>query len=126
MPPSDYITLPIPAGPQIPAGSKNLTFTLPPLDGSLTISEIFDFHAEHSSKHPLFVYSDQAGNVREVLWPSAARAMHRAGHIVRSRLDETHMRQGRPIVAVLAMQGTCRYTFPDPSTAKMTCLQQIL
>ncbi|KAF7984474.1 hypothetical protein HWV62_14586 [Athelia sp. TMB] len=110
MPTSDYISLPIPLGPQIPSSAKSPTFTLPPLDGSLTITEIFDFHAEHSSRHPIFVHSDQQGNVREVLWPEAVRAMHRAGRIIRSQLDEKYLALGRPVVAVLAMADSITFT----------------
>ena len=33
------------------------TFTPPPVDGSLSIPQLFDFHAAHSPHPPLFAYS---------------------------------------------------------------------
>lgn len=50
----DFPILPIPT----PHGQNTPTFHPPPLDGSLSIPEIFEFHAEHSPEHPVFIYDD--------------------------------------------------------------------
>lgn len=103
---SDYITLPIPAPPNTQALSST-TFTLPPLDGSLTLPEIWDFHYEHSPNHPRFVYADDSSSTHTIFWAQTVRAMHQAGRIVRSRLavDEVAPPSGRPIIAILALSG---------------------
>jgi hypothetical protein len=34
------------------------TFTPPPMDGTMTVPDVFDWHAEHSPDHVVFVLSD--------------------------------------------------------------------
>ncbi len=59
----------------------SLTFKPPPLDGSLTFPELFDYNAIHSPKHPLFRYDDpDNGGFRTILWEEAVAAFHIAGH----------------------------------------------
>jgi hypothetical protein len=77
------------------------TFRIPPLDRS--IPEIYDWHYEHTKNHTLFVYSDEEGNVTEIKWPRAVRAIHAAGRLVRSRVPQTN--EGTPVIAVLASSG---------------------
>lgn len=115
---ADYIVLPIPLLLRTQA-LNSVTFTLPPLDGSLTIPEIYDFHYVHSPKHPLFAYGDGAGSVREVLWADAVRAMHQAGRIVQSRLGQAGETKARPVIAVLAMSGMLSFTIKQPHD--LTC-----
>jgi hypothetical protein len=103
---NNYITLPIPAPPKTQA-LNSTTFTLPPLDGSLTLPEIYDFHLERSPNHPLFVYADGFGSTRVILWCEAVRGVHQAGRIVRSRLEVEQAVPigGRPVIAILALAG---------------------
>ncbi|KAK0492826.1 NRPS-like enzyme [Armillaria luteobubalina] len=57
------------------------TFKPPPLDGSLTFPELFDYNAIHSPKHPLFRYDDaDNGGFRTILWEEGVAAFHAAGH----------------------------------------------
>ncbi|SJL14868.1 uncharacterized protein ARMOST_18343 [Armillaria ostoyae] len=59
----------------------SLTFKPPPLDGSLTFPELFDYNAIHSPKHPLFRYDDpDNGGFRTILWEEGVAAFHTAGH----------------------------------------------
>ncbi|KAK0451171.1 NRPS-like enzyme [Desarmillaria tabescens] len=64
-----------------PQGVTSLTFKPPPLDGSLTFPELFDYNATHSPKHPLFRYDDlDNGGFRTILWEEGVAAFHTAGH----------------------------------------------
>ena len=78
--------VPIAPAPKTQALASS-TFVPPPLDGSLTIAEMWDWHAEHSAKHPAFEYSDDDGNVTTIYWPEACAAVHRAGPAVRTFAD---------------------------------------
>src|SRR5882762_3186454 len=100
----EYDVLPIPPFPQTQVLSST-TFTLPPLDGSLTIPEIYDFHLQHSPNHPLYVYSDDSSSECIIPFRRAVRAIHRAGGIIRTRLGTVESLSKRPIVAILAMTG---------------------
>lgn len=80
------------------------TFKKPPLDGSLMLPEIYDWHHDNSSDHPLFVYLDSQGDVKTILWPEAVRGVHRAARIVQSRIQPTI--EGKSgIVGILAASG---------------------
>lgn len=106
----DFPVLPIPT----PHGQNSRTFHPPPLDGSLSISEIFEFHAAHSPEHPVFIYADGPGDTRTILYPEAWRLVKRASKIIHShisRFDEQYSRQDRggpqhpPTVGILANAG---------------------
>ena len=103
MDPNNYKTLPIPPLPQTQCLTST-TFRVPPLDGSLTVPEIHDWHLENSPHHPLFQFAEDEGSVRTVRWAEAVRAFHRAGRIVQKdvRNDGTSV----PIVAIVAASGT--------------------
>jgi hypothetical protein len=103
---NNYVNLPIPAPPRTQALSST-TFTLPPLDGSLTLPEIYDFHLQHSPNHPAFIYADAPGSTRTILLNEVIRGLHRAGRIVRSCITGENMElpHGRPIIAILALAG---------------------
>ncbi len=105
--PGNYKVLPLPAPPPTQALSSK-TFKTPPLDGSLTFPEIYDWHLEHTPSHPLFVYSDGDDKEQTILWPEAVHAVHRAGRIVRSLLspgDTVDVNRTPSVVAILAGTG---------------------
>ncbi|KAJ3566240.1 hypothetical protein NP233_g7123 [Leucocoprinus birnbaumii] len=59
--------------------AESTTFTRPPFDQSLTVPELYAFHAQHSPNHPLFVYStDSTGTCRELCYPEVYAAVQRA------------------------------------------------
>ena len=63
------------------AGST--TFTRPPFEQSLTVPELYAFHAQHSPDHPIFIFSTGAtGTCREIRYPEAYAAIQRAHGIV--------------------------------------------
>ncbi|KAH8078749.1 acetyl-CoA synthetase-like protein [Cristinia sonorae] len=76
------------------------TFSVPPLDGSLTLPEIHDWHFHNSPDHPLFQFPEDDGSVRTISWAEAVRAIHRAGRILQKdiRYDGNKI----PIVGILA------------------------
>jgi hypothetical protein len=90
---------------------NSLTFKAPPLNKSLTLPDLYDWHHENSPTHPLFVYEDGPGEVRNIAWAEVVRGIHRAARLVASRIpaeDVTAALEGRPItIAVLAVTGSC-------------------
>lgn len=74
------------------------TFTRPPVDGSLTYPEIFDYNAQHSPEHPVFQFYDQ-DHIQKVTWSEVAKAIHAAGRIVLENVPRTDI---VPVVGVLA------------------------
>ncbi|KAK0492004.1 NRPS-like enzyme [Armillaria luteobubalina] len=74
------------------------TFTRPPVDGSLTYPEIFDYNAQHSPEHPVFQFYDQ-DHIQKVTWSEVAKAIHTAGRIVLENVLRTDI---VPVVGVLA------------------------
>lgn len=106
--PDTYQNLPFPPLPQT-QGHKCATFKLPPLDGSLSVPEIYDWHAEHSSEHPLFEFAEDDGTVQAITWKEGNKGVHRAGWYTKRLLDEGQsVGSGsgeRPIVAILASAG---------------------
>ena len=100
----DYIPLPAPPQPQ---GTHSRTFKQPPLDGTLTIPEMYDWHAEHSPEHPLFIYPDEDGEVKTIKWGAAIRALHRAGRWLNGFVNGNIMTNTSdgPLIAILANSG---------------------
>jgi hypothetical protein len=89
-------------------GRKSTTFTRPPLDGSLTLPELYAFHALNSSQHPLFTYVDDgsAKRTREICYPEAYTAIQRAHGIVsRYHSDLLGDVTTAPVVGILASLG---------------------
>ncbi|KAK0463111.1 uncharacterized protein EV420DRAFT_1618923 [Desarmillaria tabescens] len=64
-----------------PQGTLNSTFT-PPIDGSLTLVQIFDHHYVKSRDHPLFRYEDDTGKVIDINWGRAVPAIHLVAQMV--------------------------------------------
>lgn len=87
-------------------GVSSPTFKPPPLDGSLTVPELFDYNGLHSAKHPLFRYdSPENGNFRSITWEEGVAAFHIAGHYFREHInDETPV-----VVGILANTDSITY-----------------
>ncbi|KAH8110860.1 acetyl-CoA synthetase-like protein [Phellopilus nigrolimitatus] len=86
-------------------GLQSTTFTQPPLDESLSLPAIYDWQAEHSPKHPAFVYEDEPGSQRTILWEENVQGVHRATRFVRKAIGNppASSNDGKaPVVAVLA------------------------
>lgn len=90
------------------------TFNAPPLeDKSLCLPDFYDWQARNSPDHPFFLYEDGPEKIRTILWAEAIRGIHRAAHLVASRVSPEEAAaalEGRPvIVAALAATDTVTY-----------------
>ncbi|TFK41528.1 hypothetical protein BDQ12DRAFT_720371 [Crucibulum laeve] len=70
--------------PKCPQGVNSKTFTPVPPNPLLTILDIYDWHHQHSSQHPFFVYPDDSSdtNTSTILWGDAVQAVYRIAHSV--------------------------------------------
>ncbi|KZT73191.1 acetyl-CoA synthetase-like protein [Daedalea quercina L-15889] len=63
------------------------SFKVPPLDGSLMIPQIYDWHQQQSSAHRVFVYAeDDQGPIRTISWSETSLAIARSYQMVHKRL----------------------------------------
>ncbi|KAJ7842962.1 hypothetical protein B0H14DRAFT_2779739 [Mycena olivaceomarginata] len=74
----------LPPPPQTQARSSS-TFVPPPLDGSLTIPQLYDWHFHRTTNHRLFVYPRADGSVRTIYWPDGVQAVYVGAKILRQR-----------------------------------------
>lgn len=83
------------------------SFRRPPLDGSLTIPEIYDWHWHHNPDHPIFVYP-KGQRLDSITFAKLVPAVHRAGRVVANALDlDLHTDSlNFPVVAIVATSGT--------------------
>ncbi|KAF8626806.1 hypothetical protein AX17_006463 [Amanita inopinata Kibby_2008] len=95
----------IPALPQTQALSSN-TFCPPPMDGSLTLPELLDWHFRNSPNHRLLVYPTESG-VRTICWREAVKAIFTGVRIVRKRL--AWKPEDDAVVAILATSEAVSY-----------------
>ncbi|KAK0212031.1 NRPS-like enzyme [Armillaria fumosa] len=72
-----------------PQGHSSLTFSPPPVDGSLMFPELVDYNGTHSPDHALFRYEDPDGNdVRTVYWSEGVAAFHTAGRYFKKYIHD--------------------------------------
>ncbi|KAH9912112.1 acetyl-CoA synthetase-like protein [Fomitopsis serialis] len=91
-------------------GHSCATFKIPPLDGSLTFPQMFDFHEQHSADHRLFVYAGQDGAVNTVNWSRASVAIRRAAILVTECMSHKyHPAHEIPVVAILSASDAIPY-----------------
>jgi acyl-CoA synthetase (AMP-forming)/AMP-acid ligase II len=79
---------------------------IPPVDGSVTLPEVLDFHTKHNPDYPLYQFQeDGASEITNVNYFEFTRAADRVAHHFRPG------RQGRDgeIVAVVALSDTLLY-----------------
>ena len=84
------------------------TFSRPPLDGSLCISELYEWHARNSPNHPLFQYLEEDGSAATISYKDATRAMHRGGWLLKAAIEAAQPQSKHPIIAVLSLSGVYR------------------
>ncbi|KAF4585088.1 putative PKS/NRPS-like protein biosynthetic cluster [Pleurotus pulmonarius] len=80
--------------------SLDPAFIAPPLDGTVLIPAIYDFHYTHNPDYPLFKY-DKEGVVSTITWKVATEAIYTAARILTSQLQVSPAT--RPVVAILAV-----------------------
>ncbi|KDQ12770.1 hypothetical protein BOTBODRAFT_410115 [Botryobasidium botryosum FD-172 SS1] len=90
--------------PPTAQGVGSQTFTAPPIDGSLSVTQIIDHHFAKSPSHPLFRYraSDAPDSFEELCWRDVAPAIHRAAYFVKLKVQAISCASGAPIVGILS------------------------
>lgn len=63
--------------------AKQLAPIYPPLDSSIHLSHLIDFHIENNPDLPAIVYADTPSHITEISFLELGRAAHRAGHFIR-------------------------------------------
>ncbi|KAL0958751.1 hypothetical protein HGRIS_014075 [Hohenbuehelia grisea] len=96
-------------------------FIRPPLDFSLTLPELYDFHYSHNAGHPLFVY-DVNGEVQTITWGQAVRAIYRASEYLESQLQAQIQADGEtPVVALVAITDQFSYFALSAGIIRLGC-----
>lgn len=100
-----------------PQGTGSSTFTPPPLDGSLALHQLYDFHGKHSANHPLYVYEDPNGTIKMMTWAEVQRGIHHASLFASEALAGVPGDAASPpTIAILANSGMS--TLPDRKVRK--------
>ncbi|KAJ7144760.1 putative aminoadipate reductase [Mycena crocata] len=78
---------------------------LPPLDCSLNLSEIIDFHIAHENRGAMYAFADETGHTMDISQFEFCRAAHRVAHLLRPQ------RQGPEgqVVVILALTDVLIY-----------------
>ncbi|OCB92288.1 acetyl-CoA synthetase-like protein [Sanghuangporus baumii] len=106
----DYKTLPIPPLPSTQALSS-ASFRPPPLDGSMTLPEMYDWHFTHSPGHPVLLYTTEEGGEKIISWENCARAIYRVANEVQRRIGREPNAKNQPptVVVIVAAVDTITY-----------------
>ncbi|KAJ6600965.1 hypothetical protein DFH09DRAFT_969448 [Mycena vulgaris] len=101
------------------------TYTPPPADGSLSLLQIFEFHATTNPHHPLFRYdSDSASEGYEnIPWRQAMKMLDTTAKIIRHRLGGggTVNCTPSPVVGILASTSAILYASLIFGTIRAGC-----
>ncbi|KAJ6491913.1 acetyl-CoA synthetase-like protein [Mycena sanguinolenta] len=63
--------------------TETMSSLLPPLDCSLNVAQILDFHITHENRSVAYSFTDKVGNKTEVTQFELSRAAHRVAHLLR-------------------------------------------
>ncbi|KAJ6555930.1 hypothetical protein B0H19DRAFT_1210704 [Mycena capillaripes] len=80
-----------------------------PLDGSLSVPQIYDSHFYNSPNHKLFVFACADGSMRTIYWPEAVHAAWVGAKLLRDRFKWVPSVAETPVVAILATSNTISY-----------------
>lgn len=94
--------------PPLSHGLTSTTFVAPPLDGSITIPQMFDHHAAHSPNHPVFLYEDGPGNKIFIHWKEIHQATGRVARYMEAQ-GISAATEGPKIIAILAVLDSITY-----------------
>lgn len=95
-----------------PQGQNSYSFSAPPLDGTLTVPELFEYNALHSPSHPYAVFANGDGTTRTITYAETWRMVKRAARIVQSSCLPSGVEDGPmstslgPPIGILANAGT--------------------
>ncbi len=79
------------------------TFQPPPIDGSFTLQQMYDWHLQHSPNHRLFVYSREDGSIRSICWSEAVTAIYTGARLIKNLVPFNSDKL--PVIAILTMSG---------------------
>ncbi|KAK0453918.1 hypothetical protein EV421DRAFT_1701489 [Armillaria borealis] len=96
----------IPPPPQ-KQGGQSTTFLPPPIDGSFTVQQMYDWHLHHSPNHRIFVYAREDGSLRNIYWAEAVTAAYTCARLMNNRIP---FKEKPPVVAILSMSDAITYT----------------
>ncbi|KAG9220336.1 hypothetical protein CCMSSC00406_0006601 [Pleurotus cornucopiae] len=82
------------------------TFKIPPLDGSLSVPELYDWHYCHQTEHPVFVFPGENDQQTIIRWPELVRAIHTGARIVRGLMKPAG---NSSVVAIFTTSETFTY-----------------
>ncbi|KAH6912217.1 hypothetical protein BKA70DRAFT_1535515 [Coprinopsis sp. MPI-PUGE-AT-0042] len=97
------------AAPPTAHASASPTFQRPPLDGSLNLVEIYEWHATHNREHLVFVYPGADGVVQNLNWGHVARMVEHEALRIRHLLCPLVDSAASAVVAVIANCDTITY-----------------
>ncbi|THU84226.1 acetyl-CoA synthetase-like protein [Dendrothele bispora CBS 962.96] len=88
-------TLALPPLPHTQAVSpSNTTFAAPPLHDSISVLQMLDWHYDHSSAHPFFIYaqpdvpaSSENNAVRIITWKETVEAVYTGAKLIRNHVQ---------------------------------------
>jgi hypothetical protein len=103
---STFTNAAIPPFPRLQA-TDSATFRKPPLDGSYTLAQMYDWHGVHSPEHQLLLYPRSDQSVRVIDRNEGAQAVRRGAKIIRERVQASpETTKGKvPLVAILSAAG---------------------
>ncbi|KAF4571678.1 hypothetical protein EYR36_009021 [Pleurotus pulmonarius] len=84
-------------------------FQVPPVDGSLTIPEIWDWHSEHNPTHAAFEYEAHKGGVTTVSYRNVVSAAHEAARILSAAIGSNPGDAIKPRIAIVAATDTITF-----------------
>ena len=85
--------------------TPSITFSRPPLDGSLSLTELYDWHYLNNRDYPLFVYEDAPGVPRTISMGEGVQGIHRAMVYVNGEVGPKDAREEAAVVAILSASG---------------------
>lgn len=85
--------------------TPSVTFNRPPLDGSLSLTELYDWHYLHNRDYPLFVYEDAPGLLRTISMGEGVQGIHRATAYVNIKVGSGDTTKEPAVVAILSASG---------------------
>ena len=87
-------------------------FTRPPLDCSLTLPEVYEWHAKYSSRHPAYVLEESPGKLRTIVWEEVMQGVRRATAFVKKAVGDAGLARtddgNAPVISILAALGALR------------------
>ncbi|KAJ8092337.1 putative NRPS-like protein biosynthetic cluster [Marasmius tenuissimus] len=110
----------------LPSNLKDVssaTFKRPPLDGSMSLTQIFDWQAQNSPNHHLFIYNDKDGRVQSISWREGVAAIYNGARLIHSQTANICLgRHGVPVIAIVSSTDTITYCTTIMSILRANCI----